>query len=97
MLQQEGEMEMRRFISFNLLGKIFDPFTWNDMTDTTGKISRPVVSPSIITNDPLLLHEFSFKVVTLRGTLSATNRTIATAIQSARRLIELLKKEYTLE
>lgn len=97
LLQQDGEMDMRRFISYNLLGKIFDPFIWNDMTDTTGKISKPVVVPSILTNDPLLLREFSFKVVTLRGTLLATNRTISTAIQSAHRLIELLKMEYKLE
>jgi hypothetical protein len=95
--QQDGETEMRRFISHNLLGKIFDPFIWNDMTDTTGKISRPVLSSPLLTNDSLLLNEFSFKVVTLRGTLLATNRTIAIAIQSARRLIVLLKKEYKLE
>ena len=97
LLQQEGELEMRRFISYNLLGKIFDPFTWNDMTDTTGKINRPVINPSILTNDPLLLNEFGFKVVTLRGTLSATNRTIVTAIKSAESLIELLQKEYSLD
>lgn len=97
LVQQDGETEMRRFISNNLLGKIFDPFMWNDMTDSTGKISIPVVSPSLYTNDPLLLNEFSFKVVTLRGTLLATNRAIATAIQSAERLIEMLKKEYKLE
>ena len=90
-------MEMRRFISYNLLGKIFDPFIWNDMTDAAGQISRPVVSPSLYTNAPILLNEFGFKVVTLRGTLSATNRTIATAIQSAQRLIALLKKEYKLK
>lgn len=97
LLQQDGEMEMRRFISYNLLGKIFDPFIWNDMTDAAGQISRPVVSPSLYTNAPILLNEFGFKVVTLRGTLSATNRTIATAIQSAQRLIALLKKEYKLK
>jgi len=97
LIQQDGELEMRRFISYNVLGKIFDPFTWNDMTDTTGKISKPVVSSALLTNDRLLLNEFGFKVVTLRGTLSETNRRIVTAIQSAQRLIVLLKKEYKLK
>lgn len=97
LVQQDGEIDMRRFISNNLLGKIFDPFVWNDMTDTSGKISRPVVSPSVITNDRLLLNEFGFKVVTLRGTLAATNRTIATAIKSAEMLVQLLRKEYSLD
>ena len=95
--QQDGELESRRYVSHNLLGRIFNGFAWHEMTDSTGKISRPVKNPSLSTNDPLLLNEFSFKVVTLRGTLSATNRSIATAIKSARTLIELLKKEYQLD
>ena len=95
--QQEGETELRRYISHNLIGKIFDPFAWRDMTDGTGKISRLVNNPSLFTNDPALLNEFGFKIVTLRGNLAATNRVIATTIISAKNLIELLKKEYHLE
>jgi len=95
--QQEGETELRRYISHNLIGKIFDPFAWHDMTDSTGKISRPVNNPSLFTNDSALLNEFSFKIVTLKGNLAATNRVIATIIISAKNLIGLLKKEYQLE
>ena len=95
--QQEGETELRRYISHNLIGKIFDPFAWHDMTDSTGKISRPVNNPSLSTNDPALLNEFGFKVVTLKGNLAATNRVIAATIKSAKNLIELLKKEYHLK
>ena len=97
LIQQEGETELRRYISHNLIGKIFDPFAWHDMTDSSGKISRSVNNPSLFTNDPALLNEFGFKVVTLRGNLAATNRVIATTIISAKNLIELLKKEYQLE
>jgi hypothetical protein len=92
--QLDGENEARRYISNFLAGKIFNPFVWNDMTDTTGALIRPVNNPSLISNDPGLLNEFAFKVVTLKGILSFTNRVIAQAILSARNLVELLKKEY---
>ena len=95
--QQDGEIEARKYISHNLLGKIFDPFAWHEMTDSTGKVSRPVKNTPLATDDPSLLNEFSFRVVTLRGTLAATNRTIVAAIKSARTLIEILKKEYQLD
>ena len=95
--QLDGENETRRYISNNLAGKIFDSNAWNDMTDSTGKITRPVNNPSLLTKDPLLLNEFSFKVVTLKGTLSQTNRVIDGTIRSAKKLIELLKKEYHLK
>ena len=95
--QQEGETELRKYISHNLAGKVFDPFAWHDMTDSTGTISRPVNNPSLLTNDPALLNEFSFKVVTLKGNLAATNRVIAATIISAKNLIELLKEEYHLK
>jgi hypothetical protein len=97
LIQQEGESELRRYISHNLAGKVFDSFAWHDMTDSTGKISRPDSSPSLLTSDPVLLNELSFKVVTLKGTLSATNRVIASTIISAKTLVELLKKEYHLK
>ena len=97
LFQQEFETELRRHISFNLLGKIFDSFTWNDMTDSTGKIFRPVNRPTLLTHDPALLSELSFKVVTLKGTINFTTRAIANAIISANNLITLLKKEYKLE
>ncbi len=95
--QQEAETELRRFISYNLAGKIFDPFAWTDLTDSTGKIIRPVNNPLLLTDDPVLLNDFSFKVVILRGTISFTNRAIVNAISSAENLIELLKKEYNLD
>ena len=97
MAQQEGELEIRRYISNNLAGKIFDSYVWNDMTDSTGKITRPVNNPSLLTRDSILLNEFSFKIVTLKGTLSQTNRFITATIMSAKNLVELLKKEYHLD
>ena len=95
--QLQGENELRRYISYNLAGKIFDPFTWRETSDSTGRIIRPVGNPSLFSNDPVLLNELGFKVVTLKGTLSATNRTILTTIRSAKNLVELLKKEYSLK
>lgn len=95
--QLEGENDLRKYISHNLAGKIFNSFAWNDMTDTTGTISRPDSNPPLLTGDPVLLNELSFKVVTLKGTLSTTNRAIANTIRSANTLIELLKKEYHLK
>lgn len=95
--QLDGEKDLRRFISHNLLGKIFDPFAWSDMTDSTGKIIRPNTNPELKTNDPLLLNEFGFKIVTLQGTMSLTNRTIANTITSAKNMIILLKQEYNLK
>ena len=97
LIQLDGEGEMRRYISNNLAGKIFDADAWNDMTDSTGKITRPITNTPLLSSDPLLLHEFSFKIVTLKGILSQTNRTITGAISSAKNLVVLLKKEYHLE
>lgn len=95
--QQEAETELRRYISYNIVGKIFDPFAWSDLVDSTGKIIRPVNNPLLLTDDPVLLNDFSFKVVILRGTIAFTNRAIVNAIGSAKNLIELLKKEYHLK
>jgi hypothetical protein len=95
--QLDAENELRKYISYNLGGKIFDPFAWNDMTDSTGKIRRLAYNPSLITKDPILLNELGFKAVTLKGHLLATNRAIAGALISAKNLIQLLKKEYHLE
>lgn len=94
LIQFDGEIEIRRYISFNVNGKIFSAFAWNDMTDSAGTIIRPVNNPSLVTSDPTLLKEFTFKVVTLKGTLMLTNKEIARCMSSARNLVELLKKEY---
>jgi hypothetical protein len=93
-LQMEGEAELRKYISHYLLGKIVDPFAWREMTDSTGKITRLVNNPVLFTKDPELLNEFSFKVVTLMGTMAATNRVIVATKKSAETLVELLKKDY---
>ena len=95
--QLQGENELRRYISHNLAGKIFDPIAWSESSDSTGKIIRPVSNPSLFTRDPELLNELGFKAVTLKGTLSTTNRSIVATISSARNLVELLKKEYNLD
>jgi len=94
LVQLEGEIESRRHISFNLIGKIFDSYAWKQMTDSAGNIIRTVSKPVFMTNDKALLNEFAYRVVTLRGTMFFTNRSIRATISSARNLIELLKKEY---
>ena len=93
----EGEAELRKYISHYLLGKIVDPFAWREMTDSTGKITRLVNNPALFTKDPELLNEFSFKIVTLMGTMAATNRVVITTMKSADNLIKLLKKEYHMD
>lgn len=97
LIQLEGEIESRRHISFNLIGKIFDSFIWKQMTDSDANIIRPATDPVFVTNDPGLLNEFVFRVITLRGTMFFTNRSIQATISSARNLIELLKEEYSIE
>ena len=94
LVQLEGEIESRRHISFNLIGKIFDSYAWKQMTDSAGTIIRLTSNPALMTNDKALLNEFAYRVITLRGTMFFTNRSIRTTISSARNLIELLKKEY---
>jgi hypothetical protein len=95
-IQLEGEIELRRHITFNLAGKIFDSQVWNDMTDSTGKIIRPTMNPSLLTNEEPLLNEFAFRIVTLKGTLTFTNRSLVSSMASAKKLIELLKDEYNI-
>ena len=95
--QLEGEREMRRFISLNIAGKIFNSFAWNELTDSTTTIIRPIYSPPLLTKDSMLLHEFSFKIVTLKGTLTLTNRVNAGTVAAGQNLISLLKKEYDLD
>jgi len=94
LIQLEGEIELRRHITFNISGKIFDSYAWKNMTDSIGNILRPITNPSLLTNDITLLNEFLFRIVTLRGSMLFTNRSIQNSIRSAKRLIDLLKKEY---
>jgi hypothetical protein len=96
-LQYGSELELRRYVSYNLCGKIFDPYTWHDVTDSAGNIFRPAGNPRLITKDPILLSEFSFKIVQLKGTLAFTNRSIANTMKSAEALVALLKKEYNVD
>ena len=97
LINLEGEGEARRHIAFNYAGRIFDAFTWDSMTDSTGRIIRPVNSAALITKDKSLLNDFTFRVVTLKNVFLFTNRVILTTIQSAKRLIEILKEEYNLD
>ncbi|HET9433841.1 MAG TPA: hypothetical protein VFO37_08805, partial [Chitinophagaceae bacterium] len=94
---QEGEFELRRLISRNLLGKIFDPFVWSEISDSAAKITRPAGNPLLLTDDPGLLNEFCYNVVLVRGSTAFTNRLIANALISAKNLLELLRKEYNLD
>ena len=97
LIQLEGEIENRRQITFSLSGKIFDSDTWKNMTDQTGKIIRPMTSTPLLTDDRAILNEFSFRLVTLRGTLFFTNTSIESTIRSAKNLIALLKEEYRIK
>ena len=97
LVQLEGEIEGRRNLTFNSMGKIFDSYVWRDMTDSSGKILRLTTSPAFVTTDINLLNEFSFRVATLRGTMIFTNRSIQTTIKSATKLIQLLKEEYRIK
>lgn len=97
LIQLEGEIESRRNMNFNIIGKLFDSYAWKELTDTTGKIFRSVNNPPLLTNDPLLISEFSFRVLALRGTMLFTNRSIKTTMTSASQLISLLKDEYDIE
>jgi hypothetical protein len=97
LIQLEGEIESRRHISFNLSGKIFDAYAWKEMTDSNSNILRPITNPSLLTNDNALLNEFSFRVITLRGSMFFTNRSIQNTISSAKRLINVLKEEYNID
>ena len=97
LIQLDSEIENRRHITFNLSGKIFDSYTWKNVTDNTGKIIRPISSNALLTNDTAILNEFSFRLVTLRGTLFFTNASIESTITSAKNLIELLKEEYRIK
>jgi len=97
LIQQDNEDELRKYIATNLAGNVLSAFAWDEMNDSTGKISKPINSPSLITKDPKLLSAFTFNVIQLKATLSFTNRHIIRATKSAKNLIELLKKEYHLE
>jgi hypothetical protein len=59
LVQLEGEIESRRHISFNLIGKIFDSDAWKQMTDSAGTIIRSASNPVLVTNDKALLNEFA--------------------------------------
>ena len=97
MIQQGNELELRKNIAQELVGKVVNAFVWDEMNDSTGKIDRPVNNPSLITSDPLLLSQFSFHIVALKATMSFSNRSVLAAIQSAKNLIALLRKEYHVE
>lgn len=97
LVQQEFEEEFRREIAYMLAGKVLDAFVWDKMNDINGKISRPDNNPSLITQDPILINEFHFKVVHITSTIRFTNRYIRSAITSAQNLIEVLKNEYHLK
>ena len=96
LVQQDGENELRRFIANNI-GDIFDSNAWNDMTDSTGTISRPVEPPVLLANDKATMNKFSFSIVRLKGTLMQSNRLMKGGETSAENLIRLLKKEYHLD
>ena len=97
LIQLGAEAELRQYISHHLAGKIFDPVAWSGSTDSSGVIVRPPNNPSLFSTDPAILNEFAFKIVSMKGTLSLTNRYVKDATNSAKNLLAVLKKEYHLE
>ena len=95
--RQEGEFDLRVHIVRNLSSKIFDPFVWDEISDSAFNITRPVGNPLLLADDPGLLNEFIFKVVILRVSIAVTRKFIAEALIFAKDLLELLKKEYNLD
>jgi len=94
LIQQENELEFRKHITLEIVGKILNAFVWKEMIDSTGQLHKPVNDPSLITNDPSLINQFSFDMVALNAGMTYTNRLISQVIASAKNLIALLKKKY---
>jgi len=97
--QQDIERKVRDEATFNIIGKIFNAYVWNDMVDTSNKasISRISSSPSLLTSDEKLINEFVIKVVYLKTAYRLTNGNIEETIKTAENLITLLKEEYHLK
>ncbi len=95
--QQEFELQQRNSFFDNLIGKIFNAHVWNEMVDSVATISRPKANPDLITGDAALINDFIMKVVTLKTTYRVTIVRMEKAIQSARILIEYLKREYQMK
>jgi hypothetical protein len=97
--QQDIERNLRNDILYNILGKVFNGYVWNDMADTTNKaiISRITSNPSLMTSDEKLINELVIKVVYLKTAYRLTNGNIEEAIKAAENLHGFLKKEYHLK
>ena len=94
--QQDIERKIRDKATFDMVGKIFNAYVWNDMADTTNKavISRISSNPSLMTSDEKLLNEFVSNVVFLKTAYRLTNGNIEETIKTAENLLDFLKKEY---
>jgi hypothetical protein len=97
--QQDIERKVRDEATFNMLGKIFNAYVWDDMVDASNKasISRISSNPSLMTADEKLINEFAIKVVYLKTAYRLTNGNIEETIKTAENLLGFLKKEYQLE
>ena len=98
LMQQEIiEPRFRNDILANHIGKIFDPFEWDEMVDDTAAIFRTAHNPELFNKEPKQLKEFVLQIITLKTAYRITNGYIEKAILSAERLIAFLKKEYHLK
>jgi len=95
--QQQIEHLLRIDILSNQVGRIFNGYTWNDMVDELGRISRISNNPELVTRDQNLINDFIVHVVHLKTSYRLTNGEIEAAIKAAGNLIAFLKKEYHLE
>ena len=97
--QQDIERNARNDVLYNMAGKIFNAYIWNDMVDSSNSalISRITSNPSLLTSDTKLINEFVIKVVYLKTAYRLTNGNIEETIKSARNLLTFLKKEYHIE
>jgi hypothetical protein len=97
LFQQEFEIQQRNSFLDDQIGKIFNPHVWNEMVDSNATILHPSDNPDLITENEALINDFIMKVVTFKTTYRVTVSRMEKAIQSARNLIEFLKKEYHLK
>jgi hypothetical protein len=94
--QETFEFRFRSDILTNHIGKVFNTYVWNEMTDDTGAITRTTHFPKLITRDSKLINDFVIQVVTIKTTYRLTNGYIEKAIPYAKEFIAFLKKEYHL-
>jgi hypothetical protein len=95
--QEIVESRFRNDIAINHLGKIFNAYEWDAMTDDTAEIYRIANNPKLFNKDPKLINDFALQIIIVKTTYRLTNGQIEKAIKAAESLNSFLKKEYHLK